>query len=146
MTDRTGHCLCGQVRFAARLATTEFGACHCEMCRRWTGSALLAITVADGDLTLEGVEHVRSYRSSDWAERGWCGTCGSHLWYRVTLEGPHKGEYEIPVGLLDDTAGLNMTREIFVDRKPEFFSFAGDHEQLTEAQVLALYGQTTEGA
>lgn len=82
---------------------------------------------------------------SDRAERAGCGRCGSGLWYRVTAEGPHKGDYGIPIGLFDDPGGLRMTRGIFIDRKPDAFACAGERETMTEAQVFALYGPTTEG-
>lgn len=144
-TERQGGCLCGAVRFTARPPSAEYGACHCKMCQRWTGSALLAITVPEDAAEWRGEVDIARFQSSDWAERAWCARCGSGLWYRVTLEG-HPGNYEIPIGLFDDPDGLRLAREIFIDRKSDAFALAGEHEQLTEAQVLALYGPTTEGA
>ncbi|MDX2482207.1 MAG: GFA family protein [Pseudodonghicola sp.] len=146
MTDRNGKCMCGAVRFTAHDPSREFGACHCKMCQRWAGSALLAVTVAEGDIDWQGSENIRRIQSSDWAERAWCDRCGSGLWYRVTAEGPHKGNYEIPIGLFDNADGLRMTREIFIDRKPDAFAFAGEHEVMTEAQVMAQFGPAPEGA
>lgn len=142
----TGHCLCGAVSFTARDVPKTFGASHCGMCHRWTGSAFLGVTVQESDLDWTGAGNIKRLQSSDWAERAWCDKCGSGLWYRVTAGGLHKGGYEIPIGLLDDTTGLQLVREIFVDRKPDAFAFAGDHEMLTEAQVMALYGLTDEGS
>lgn len=146
MTERGGQCMCGAVRFVARNVPDEYGACHCKMCQRWIGSALLAVTVPVADVDWQGTEHIRRIQSSDWAERAWCDACGSGLWYRFTADGPFPDDYEIPIGLFDDADGLRMTREIFIDRKPDAFAFAGDHEMLTEAQTLALYEPTTEGA
>ena len=34
--------MCGAVRFVARDVQDKAGICHCEICRRWTGSAMLA--------------------------------------------------------------------------------------------------------
>ncbi len=146
MTQRTGQCLCGAVTFVARADKTEFGACHCKMCQRWTGSALLCVTVPQEQIEWSGSDHVATIQSSDWAERGWCNKCGSGLWYRVTAEGPHAGNYEVPIGLFDDPAGLTLTHEIFIDKKPDGFAFAGEHGRMTEAEVLARYGVTTIGA
>ncbi|MEZ5911034.1 MAG: GFA family protein [Paracoccaceae bacterium] len=141
---RTGRCLCGAVEFVATDVASEFGGCHCKMCQRWAGSALLALTVKDEAIRFTGREHIATFASSEWAERAWCSKCGSGLWYRVT-SGPHQGAYEIPIGLFDETHGLTMTREIFIDRKPEGYAFAGDHKRMTEAEVLALYAPK-EGA
>ena len=122
MSDRTGHCLCGAVTLHVADFPAEFGACHCEMCRRWTGAAFLAATVAPASLRLDGAANVARYQSSDWAERAWCATCGTHLWYRLT--GP-EGAYEIPVGLLDDPDGLDFSSEIYVDCRPDSYAFEG---------------------
>lgn len=75
---RKGGCLCGAVRFEADLTKREFGACHCEMCRRWTGSALLGITVPTGNVRWTGEEHIATRQTSSWAMRAWCRDCGSN--------------------------------------------------------------------
>jgi len=131
---RTGGCLCGAVRFSARLVNRDFGACHCEMCRRWTGSALLGISVPTGDITWTGVEHIATRQTSAWAERAWCSECGSGLYFRVTDGGPHSGDTELPVGLLDDAGGLTMTNEIYVDHKPDSYAYAGTGRRLMTRQ------------
>ncbi|MEZ4321792.1 MAG: GFA family protein [Myxococcota bacterium] len=136
----SGGCMCGAVRFELTALRDTFGACHCEMCRRWTGSALLGINVPDADITFTGTEHIQRFQSSDWAERAWCSRCGTGLWYRVTAPGPLSGAYEIPIGLLDDANGLTMVREIFIDQKPDAFAYHGERTTLTRAEVLALYG------
>ena len=43
------------------------------------------------------------------------------------------------LGTLDDASGLDLEREIFIDRKPDNYSFEGPTEQLTEAQVMAEF-------
>ena len=74
---RTGGCLCGAVRFSARLTNTRFGACHCEMCRRWTGSALLGLTVPTGNIDWQGADHIATRQTSAWAMRAWLCTAAA---------------------------------------------------------------------
>lgn len=62
--ERDGGCLCGAVRFKAVLTGTNFGVCHCPMCRKWTGSALLGITVPAGNVNWTGLERVAKRQSS----------------------------------------------------------------------------------
>lgn len=127
MTEtRSGGCLCGAVRFEATLTSLSFGACHCEMCRRWTGSALLGITVPEGNVTWHGGQHIASAQTSAWAERGWCKECGSSLYFKVTMDSPYKGDIELPIGLLDDANGLTLTNEIYIDHKPDSYAYLGD--------------------
>lgn len=132
--------MCGAVTFEVRDLRGDFGACHCEMCRRWTGSAFLGVTVPDETITFRGTEHISTLQSSPWAERAWCSQCGAGLWYRVTAEGPMATEYEIPIGLLHDADGLRMASEIYIDQKPDSFAYQGEHKLLTRSEVLALYG------
>lgn len=134
--ERTGHCFCGAVRISLSALAHELGACHCEMCRRWTGSAFLTLAVPEAALRIEGADHVRHYASSPWAERCFCDTCGSTLWYRLTGAGMPRDHY-IAAGLLDDLSGMRLAHEIFIDRKPEAFAFAGPTHQMTEAEFLA---------
>ncbi len=139
MSEHTGRCLCGAVSFVITDLRPDFGACHCEMCRRWTGSAFLGISVPVASMHIDGSEHIQRIQSSDWAERTWCGRCGSGLWYRVTVEHKMAENYEVPIGLLDDANGLQFTREIFIDAKPDCFAYQGEHRLLTREQVMKLY-------
>lgn len=137
---RAGGCLCGAVRFRTVLTGTNFGACHCQMCRKWTGSALLGITVPAGNVVWSGLDHVARRKSSAWGERAWCAECGSPVWFRVTVDGPYSGNVELPIGTFDDANGLTMTNEIYIDHKPDSYAFAGDGRQvLTRAQCVEKF-------
>lgn len=141
MRDRTGGCLCGKVRFSARDVPDTYGACHCEMCRRWTGSALLGVTVPRSNVSWDGTEHMGLIQSSSWAERAFCRHCGTGLYFHVTLEGAYSGDLELPIGLFDDPNGLTMTSEIYIDHKPDSYAFAGEGRSLmTRADCVAKFG------
>jgi hypothetical protein len=67
-SSKAGGCLCGAVRFVAEGVETEHHACHCGMCRRWSGGApFFGVTVQS--VVFSGSELTR-YASSKWAERG----------------------------------------------------------------------------
>ena len=137
---RSGGCLCGAVRFDAGLLGRSFGACHCPMCRRWTGSALLGLSVPTDDLHWTGSEHIATRQTSSWGMRAWCRTCGSNLFFRVTAPGPYAHLTELPIGLLDDASGLTMTNEIYIDHKPDSFSYAGPTRNvMTRADCVAKF-------
>jgi hypothetical protein len=136
-----GRCLCGAVAFDATPKSMTFHACHCDMCRRWTGSAMLAVAVPADGMRLEGGEHIRTIASSGWAERGWCDRCGSSLFYRVTIEGPMQGQYHVPLGLFDEPEAFEFTSEIFIDRKPASFAYAGSRRTMTGAEVEAQFAE-----
>jgi len=142
--EKTGKCLCGAVSFTIRDLKPEINACHCKMCQRWSGSATLALTAPSDTVTLEGSDNIKTFASSEWAERGWCDRCSSNLFYRVTAPGAYYGSYHMPVGLLDDTSGMTLNSEIFYDRKSPAFAFAGDTKKMTEAQVMAMFAPPQE--
>ena len=130
---RSGQCLCGSVRMTAETVEAEIGACHCQMCQRWSGGIFLTATARG--VKFEGMENISRYRSSKWAERGFCRKCGSLLFYRLL----DTDEYEICVGIFDDQSDFALSGEIFIDRKPGAYALSGDHPRLTEAQTLEKY-------
>ncbi len=138
MTDSNlgkGRCLCGSVEVTAKTMGNEVGACHCGMCRRWTGGPFLAVECGT-DVTFSGEEHVTVFDSSAWAERGFCKKCGTHLFYRIK----ESGQYIMPAGLFDGTdAEFVFNHQIFVDEKPDFYDFANETRNMTGAEVFAMY-------
>ena len=131
--EKAGRCLCGAVTVVARAAEPHVHACHCAMCRRWTGGPMLAVECGT-DVSVEGAEHVRTFRSSDWAERAFCAECGTGLFYRLV----GSGRMMLPAGLFDDAAGFELAGEIFVDEQPGWYAFAGERSRMTGAEVFAL--------
>jgi len=136
---KSGSCLCGAVPYQIEDAPAECGACHCGMCRRWSGGVYLGLHVPAGKATFTGEDRLTIYRSSDWAERGFCSTCGSNLFYRITAPGPQHGDLHFGFGTLDDPGGISLTAEIFIDEKPDAYAFEGTRETLTGAEVFAMY-------
>ncbi|MCL6286040.1 GFA family protein [Ruegeria sp. 2012CJ41-6] len=142
MTQLQGQCMCGAVTVTATPGKPALGACHCDMCRRWTSSMLITVPAEPG-YTAEGP--VRTYASSNWAERAFCGTCGSALWYRITAPGDMHGQTQMAAGLFDNAANGALKLELFIDRKPQGYAFAGDRRQMTEAEVLAMFAPSDQG-
>jgi hypothetical protein len=133
MTTQTGRCLCGAVQYTAEDLEAHYHACHCGMCRRWTGGPFLV--AAAGKVSFQDTRHLGRYRSSEWAERGFCTKCGSSLYYLLA----EADQYLVAAGTLDSAEELSLGREIFVDCKMRGYDFAGDHERLTEAQTIAFF-------
>lgn len=136
-TEVAGRCLCGAVRISARVDMPAVDACHCDMCRRWAGAPMMAVE-AGGEVKFEGDEHVAVYVSSQWAERGFCRDCGTHLFFRLRNQ-PH---YSLPVGLLDEGPPWRFDTEIFVEEKPDFYEFANDTRRLTGQEVFDEFSQS----
>lgn len=134
-----GHCLCGAVHIVASTMSTKVGVCHCGMCRRWTGGPLFAIDCGS-DVAFKGQENIGIFASSDWAERGFCKKCGSHLFYRLK----QANQYIVPAGIFDHTEQLIFDHQIFIEEKPEYYSFANVTHNMTGAEVFAQYAPVPE--
>ncbi|MEM7221269.1 MAG: GFA family protein [Pseudomonadota bacterium] len=135
----TGHCLCGAVTYSADTVDSHYHACHCDMCRRWSGGPGMGVR-AD-NVVFNDDAKVKAYQSSEWAERGFCIECGSNLFYRM----PSMGMTILWSGTLDDQQALEMSGEIYVDEKPASYCFAGDHPRQTGAEFLASMGVAPDG-
>lgn len=91
-----GGCQCGAVRYAIDAGPAKSTVCHCRMCQRATGNAFAPlIEVMTTAIRWHGTP--ATWASSDQVERGFCGTCGTPLFYR----GIARDTTEIMVGTLD---------------------------------------------
>lgn len=134
--QKHGSCLCGATRITLEVDSPSVNACHCAMCRKWGGGPLLVVH-STRHVTCSGREP-SVYDSSEWAQRGFCSQCGTHLFYRLKAGGFDA----VPVGVLDGDGDWVFDLQIFVDQKPAFYCFSNQTEQLTGEQVMAQFSQT----
>lgn len=132
--EAKGSCLCGAVHIVAKAVSPNIGACHCSICRQWTGGPLFAADCGT-EVMFEGQQNITTFNSSDWAERGFCQTCGTHLFYHLK----ENNQYFIPVGLFTHSEAFIFDHQVFIDEKPELYSFANKTHDMTGAQVFAQF-------
>ncbi len=135
----SGSCLCGTVSIEAKAMSTDVGACHCSMCQKWTGGPFMTVDCGS-DVTCSPAEGIGTFSSSEWAERGFCKNCGSHLFYRLKQNGQHF----MPVGLFDVRDKLNFDHQVFIDEKPSHYCFSNKTQDMTGAEVFAMFGGSSE--
>lgn len=131
-TEEPGRCLCGAVRFRATIGAREMGACHCSMCRRWSGGVFLAVECQG--VSVEDSEHLGVYSSSQWGERCFCKQCGSTLFWR-SKDGAH---HAVSVQAFEDPSTFALVSQIFVDEKPASYSFAEATTDMTGPEFMAM--------
>ena len=100
MSDWSGGCLCGKVRFRLLSEPFDTGWCHCRTCQLNSGSpAMVFATVPFGDYQFEaGEEAVRTVASSRFGYRTFCAECGTPLY----LDYDRDHYLRLTVGSLDD--------------------------------------------
>lgn len=114
---QTGSCLCGAVTYEVKGPLRPVIACHCRQCRKTSGHHVAATSAARTDIEIEG--KVTWFASSPSARRGFCGTCGSNLFW----DGPGS-HLSIFAGTLDTPTGLTLAGHIFCADKGDYYSIA----------------------
>ena len=112
-----GGCLCGKIQHTVTGPLRPVIACHCNQCRKTTGHFVAATSAVRGDIQITG--DVTWYVSSDTARRGFCGTCGSQLFW----DGPGEN-LSITAGTIDGPTGLKTKAHIFCADKGDYYDIA----------------------
>jgi hypothetical protein len=126
MPDRiSGGCLCGSITYRIDGPLRPVVACHCIQCRKTSGHYVAATQANMSDLSIDG-DTLSWFRSSDTAERGFCGRCGSNLFWR-RHGSPH---ISIFAGTIDGRTGLKIESQLYPESK-------GDYYDLPDAPVVS---------
>jgi hypothetical protein len=123
-TPVSGRCLCGAVRYEVHGALRDVLLCHCVECRRWSGHIFAATSARREHLVLlesGGLRWMVSPESESEARRGFCGECGSSLFW----DAPARDTVSIAAGTLDEPTGLGLLGHVYVGQ-------AGDYYELPE--------------
>jgi hypothetical protein len=114
---KTGSCLCGAVKFECDEPLRPIVICHCTQCRKQTGSVMHATAVDNEHLRMTETRGLKWYRASSWAQRGFCGECGSSMFWK-----PDNGKHtSFSAGSLDDATGLAIEGHIFCADKGDYY-------------------------
>jgi hypothetical protein len=109
----TGSCLCQRVRYSVSAELQQFFLCHCEQCRKISGSAFASnILAAPAEVKwLSGAEHVKrfDYPGDRLFTKVFCSECGSGLPF-LNKSGQR---LFIPAGSLDSEPGIKPGHNIF---------------------------------
>ncbi len=105
MTQTSGGCLCGDIRFVATGEPIRVGVCHCIDCRKHHGAVFFAAAVFPTEaVTVTG--KTRHYEG-----RHFCPRCGSSVFAQSGRE------IELHLGAFDTPNQFEPTYEIWTDRR-----------------------------
>jgi len=118
-----GGCLCGAVRYRATAQPLRGVICHCEMCRKHSGAPALAFV----HFAKHSFSWLRAqpawYRSSDFAERGFCPVCGSTIGMREEVL---SDRVQVCVGSLDDPGSIQIHDHVWTASQVPWFEIQDD--------------------
>jgi hypothetical protein len=124
-TAHTGGCLCGAVRYRIKGELRGVIACHCSQCRRTSGHHAAMTAASSANIEIMASDRLLWYKSSDSAERGFCGRCGGNLFWKQA----GRDAISITAGTLDSPTGLAVERHIFVADKSDYYAINDDAPQ-----------------
>jgi hypothetical protein len=112
MSETTGRCQCGALRYGFDGAPSWQGYCHCESCRRATAAPVAAYLGVPGGQWrwTQGVP--RAWSSSPGVEWLFCGTCGAHVAY---LSEKFGGEIHFFAASLDRPEAFRPESHVFFE-------------------------------
>ena len=127
-----GGCLCGAVRYRATAAPVRGVICHCSMCKRHSGAPALAFVhfPAAAFAWTRGLP--KWYRSSRYAERGFCAKCGSTVARR---EDVLPDRVQICVGSLDDPGAVLVDDHVWTSEQVSWFRIDDDLPRHAESST-----------
>jgi hypothetical protein len=99
-----GGCLCGAIRYRSTVNPIRGVICHCSMCRKHSGAPALAFFHFPAESFTWVKGKPKRYRSSRYAERGFCPDCGSIL---TMHEEVLDDRVQVTAGSLDHPESVN---------------------------------------
>ena len=111
-----GACLCGAVRYSVHGPLRDILLCHCGQCRRCHSHLGAYTSAARADVTLEDGGALRWYAKSPRGRLGFCGVCGSSLFFEPAGE----DRLAIAAGSLDQPSGLELMGHEYVADKADY--------------------------
>jgi hypothetical protein len=120
----TGGCHCGAIRYETADEAIHHSLCHCLDCRKAAGAPAVAWALAPADqVTITGGPVW--YASSEHGRRGFCGVCGTGLFYTNDVIFP--GQIDVQSATLDDPDAIPLQGQIQI---AERIGWMGHLEQL----------------
>lgn len=126
-----GSCLCETVHYEVRGALGELVYCHCQRCRKATGSAFIAVApVPKANFSItQGETALKTYRSEAGVCRVFCSHCGSPIMaYRESAP----DILRLRIGTLDTPLPTHVSAHIFVGSKADWHEIHDDAPQYVE--------------
>ena len=113
----TGHCYCGAVSFEVIGKSDWIGHCHCESCRRASGSVMTTFAgFRPSQVRFTGAEPSR-FQTGDGVTRSFCARCGSPVAYENAAS---PDQIHLQLGLFDDLEPLAPQDHSFRNEKPSW--------------------------
>ena len=115
-----GGCQCGAVRYRLDTRSDAANICHCRMCQKAGGAPFMAFVGAKLDAFEVTRGSLKTFASSDIADRGFCAACGTPL----TYQGRGADHVSVTIGSLDDPNAIAPTEQLGLESRAPWLDSA----------------------
>lgn len=119
MTERTGQCLCGAVRFTLTTEPLVTRVCWCRDCQHLAANGTVNAIVETQGLTVSGAlsEYTNIAASGNELSRSFCPNCGTHVVARSSARPQFR---VLRVGNFDEPSSLRPSMNIWTASAPSW--------------------------
>ena len=117
MTERTGRCLCGAVKFTLAGEPVAVRICWCRDCQHTSANGTVNMVVAADSLSFTGAlsEFTKAADSGNQITRLFCTSCGTHLFAKSTARPQFR---VVRAGNLDAPSTVQPSANIWASSAP----------------------------
>jgi hypothetical protein len=129
MTERTGGCLCGQVRYRLTAQPVVSRICWCRDCQHIAGNGTVNAIFPSTAIEVSGTPsaYTSGADSGNQVTRRFCPQCGCHLFADST---GRAGLTVVRVGTLDDPSSIEPSANIWSASAPRWACLSGALERI----------------
>lgn len=117
MTERTGGCLCGAVRFTLTAEPLAARICWCRDCQHLAANGTVNLLIPADALSSSGTlaEHTKTADSGSAVTRQFCPSCGTHLFAKSSARPQFR---VVRAGNLDNPSSIRPSVNIWSSSAP----------------------------
>lgn len=132
MTERTGQCLCGAVRFRLSAEPVATRVCWCRDCQHIAGNGMVNLIVPTEAIEISGPmsEFERTADSGNRIRQRFCPKCGSPLFANSSARPQLTA---VRAGNLDDPSSVRPTMNIWCSSAPAWACFDPHLERVEQS-------------
>ena len=124
-----GGCHCGAIRYIVSANFYDADYCHCNICRKISGAPVSAFIIVKRDAFAHTKGMPSKYASSAYAQRDFCGACGSAL---IFLSEYNEQHVEITIGSHGNPKIIEPSAHFWTSHRLPWFNTADELPRYAE--------------
>jgi len=140
MSEFTGQCMCGALRFVATAPSLWCAHCHCRFCRQAHGAAFVTWVgfPQESVRIIDDQNAIHWYQSSKPGRRGSCAHCGTMMFFESTAV---PGETHVARACISGAIDRDPQAHTFYDQKVDWLAVDDGLPKLTSDDPMLAWAK-----